>query len=173
MKWYRKALELAVGAPGISERRLSRAIAAAFAALVLPSPPSAPRSPAAASRDHRGLRQFPGFFHLQNILVRGEFKEEGGRFFLDSADGNIRSILENGVHPSSGPVEVRGQLIDVGRLEPGDPRVPDAEARDATRWPWPGEELVMRVTAVNEAEQSASTTIRALALEPWRYDGQR
>ena len=31
----------------------------------------------------------------------------------------------------------------------------------------------MRVTAVNEAEQSASTTIRALALEPWRYDGQK
>ena len=105
--------------------------------------------------------------------MRGEFKEEGGRFFLDSEDGNIRSILENGVQPSSGPVEVRGQLIDVGRLEPGDPRVPDAETRDATRWPRPGEELVMRVTAVNEAEQSASTTIRALALEPWRYDGQK
>ena len=174
MKWYRKALELAVGAPGISERRLSRAIAAAFAALVLLQPAlSTAQPPPRRLATIAGLRQFPGFFHLQNILVRGEFKEEGGRFFLDSADGNIRSILENGVHPSSGPVEVRGQLIDVGRLEPGDPRVPDAEARDATRWPRPGEELVMRVTAVNEAEQSASTTIRALALEPWRYDGQK
>jgi hypothetical protein len=120
-----------------------------------------------------GLRQFPGFFHLQNVLLRGEFKEEGGRIFIESHDGNIRSILDSGVRTNSGPVEVRGQLIDMGRLEPGDPRVPEAEQRDVTRWPRPGEELFVRVTGVGEAQAPASTTIRALALEPWRYEGQK
>jgi hypothetical protein len=107
------------------------------------------------------------------VLLRGAFKEEGGRFFLDAEDGNIRSVLESGVRTPAGAVEVRGQLIDIGRLEPGDPRVPDTEMRDATRWPRPGEELFVRVTAVTEAAPPASTTIRALALEPWRYEGQK
>jgi hypothetical protein len=120
-----------------------------------------------------GLRQFPGFFHLQNILLRGEFKEDGGRISLESEDGNIRSVLDGGVRTTNGPVEVRGQLVDVGRLEPGDPRVPDAENRDATRWPRPGEELFLRITAVNAAPSNAALSVRALALEPWRYEGQK
>ena len=120
-----------------------------------------------------GLRQFPGFFHLQNVLLRGEFKEDSGRTSLESEDGNIRSVLDNGVRTTSGAVEVRGQLIDVGRLEPNDPRVPDADGRDASRWPRPGEELFVRVTAVTSATPPTSLSIRALALEPWRYEGQK
>ena len=42
-------------------------------------------------------------------------------------------MLDNGVRTTSGAVEVRAQLIDVGRLEPGDPRVPESE--DARRQP--------------------------------------
>ena len=53
---------------------------------------------------------------------------------------------------TSGEVEVRGQLIDVGRLEPGDPRAGGlGEGRDAERWPRPGEELLLRVTGVTAA----------------------
>ena len=153
---------------------LSRALWAVFAALVLLTPSLSPAQPAPRRlATIAGLRQFPSFFHMQNILVRGEFKEEGGRFFLNSEDGNIRSILDSGVSTTSGLVEVRGQLIDVGRLEPGDPRVPDAETRDPTRWPRPGEELVVRVTAITSATPPTGLTIRALALEPWRYAGQK
>jgi hypothetical protein len=120
-----------------------------------------------------GLRQFPGFFHLQNVLLHGEFKEEGGKVSLASEDGNIRSILDPGVRTASGAVEVRAQLVDVGRLDPGDPRVPEIEGRDAARWPRPGEELFVRVTAVTSATPSTSISIRALALEPWRFNGQK
>jgi hypothetical protein len=118
------------------------------------------------------LRQFPGFFHLQNVLLRGEFKEEGGRIFLESHDGNMRSILESGVNMTSGAVEVRGQLVDIGRLEPGDPRVPDSESREAGRWPRPGEELFLKVTASAQAPP-LTLSIRALSLEPWKYEGQK
>ena len=154
--------------------RLTHVVAAAVVALVLVEPAvSVAQPPPRRLATIAGLRQFPGFFHLQNVLLRGEFKEDGGRFFLDSEDGNIRSILDSGVRTPTGAIEVRGQLIDLGRLEPGDPRVPDSEMRDATRWPRPGEELFVRVTAVSEAAPAASTTIRALALEPWRYEGQK
>ena len=119
------------------------------------------------------LRQFPGFFHLQNILMRGEFAEDGGRILFRAEDGDVRAVMERDVRTTSGPVEIRGQMVDVGRLDPGDARVPDSETRDATRWPRPGEEIFIRVTAVAAAEPSPPVSIRALALEPWRYEGQK
>ena len=152
-----------------------RAVGAAVAALILLTPVfSAAQPPPRRLATIGGLRQFPGFYHLQNIMLRGEFKEKSGRIMLEAEDGNIRSILDTGVRTTSGRVEVRGQLIDIGRLEPGDPRVPDSEMRDVTRWPRPGEELFVRVTAVTSADASSSPlSIRTLALEPWRYAGQK
>jgi hypothetical protein len=154
-------------------RILRLATAALAAMLAVAGAVSTAQPPPRRLATIAALRQFPGFFHLQNVLLRGELKEEGGRVLLDSEDGNIRSLLESGVRMPSGPVEVRGQLVDIGRLEPGDPRVPEAEQRDTTRWPRPGEELFVRVTAVSEAAPPTSATIRALALEPWRYEGQK
>lgn len=171
-----QSLELDVGALHfrLVRRSALRLGGAVVAAIVLLTPAfSAAQPPPRRLATIGGLRQFPGFFHLQNILLRGEFKEEGGRITLDSEDGNIRTILENGVHTTSGPVEIRGQLVDVGRLEPGDPRVPDLETRDASRWPRPGEELFVRVTAVSAAQATPSVSIRVLALEPWKYAGQK
>jgi hypothetical protein len=171
MKWYCKVLELVVGAPRF---RPAQAVAAAVAALVLVAPAiGVAQPPPRRLTTIAALRQFPGFFHLQNVLLRGEFKEEGGRFSLDTEDGNLRVIVDNGVRTPSGAVEVRGQLVDVGRLEPGDPRVPEAEQRDVTRWPRPGEELLLRVTGASDAGPPGATTIRSLALEPWRYEGQK
>ena len=171
-----QSLELDVGALWLRLVRRSalRAGGAVVTAIVLLTPAfSEAQPPPRRLATIGGLRQFPGYFHLQNILLRGEFKEEGGRITLDSEDGNIRTILENDVRTTSGPVEIRGQLVDVGRLEPGDPRVPDAETRDASRWPRPGEELFVRVTAVSAAQTVPSVSIRALALEPWKYAGQK
>ena len=84
-------------------------------------------------------------------------------------------MFDDGVATRSGAVEVRGVLIDVGRLEPGDPRVGSyAEGRDADRWPRPGEELLVRVIGVSEVAAAASTpSVRAIALEPWKFDTQK
>lgn len=176
-----QSLELDVGANLIRlvRRSASRAgglrlAAAAVAAILLLTPAiSTAQPPPRRLATIGGLRQFPGFFHLQNLLLRGEFKEDAARIMLDAEDGNIRVVLDNGVRTTSGPVEVRGQLIDVGRLDPGDPRAPDAETRDASRWPRPGEELFVRVTAVSAAQPAATVSIRGLALEPWKYAGQK
>jgi Bacterial Ig-like domain len=118
------------------------------------------------------IRQFPGFFHLQNVLLRGQFVENGSRVMLRANDQELRAVLKD-VSSRSGAVEVRGQIVDVGRLEPGDPRVTGfAEGRDADHWPKPGEELLLNVTAVAEAQPATTPSVRALALEPWKFDGQ-
>jgi Bacterial Ig-like domain len=121
------------------------------------------------------LKQYPGFYHLQNVLLRGEIAEAASKLQLNADDQSIRVLLGEGTSAKSGAVEVRGVLIDVGRLEPGDPRVGGyAEGRDADRWPRPGEELFVRTSSISEVPASATTaSIRAIALEPWKFDTQK
>lgn len=118
------------------------------------------------------LHQSPGYFHLQNLLLHGEFVEDGARIILRGGDRDI-TVLLNGHTTTEGVAEVRGLLIDVGRLEPGDPRVAAYDgARDPERWPRPGEDLVLQVTGVNGAQPAVSASVRGLALQPWRFEGQ-
>jgi hypothetical protein len=119
------------------------------------------------------IRLFPGFYHLQNVLIRGEFFTEGARTTLRADDQEIRVLLDEGVSAPDGVVDTRGLVIDVGRLDPGDPRVGNfTEGRDADRWPRPGEELILRVSAVSTTTPASGTSVRAIAIEPWRYEGQ-
>lgn len=119
------------------------------------------------------LRQFPNYFHLQNVLVHGEFAEEGARIMLRGGDHEIRVLL-NDQKTITGPAEVRGQLIDVGRLEPGDPRVANYDgARDPERWPKPGEDLILTASGISETQLATSPSVRALALQPWRFTDRK
>jgi hypothetical protein len=118
------------------------------------------------------LRQFPGFFHLQPVLVHGELAETGGHVILRADEHELR-VMMGGQHSITGPAEVRGQLIDVGRLQPGDPRLSGYGEREEERWPKPGEELVLNVTGISSAQPLTTPTLRALALEPWRFEGQK
>ena len=117
------------------------------------------------------LRTYPGYFHLQPVVLRGELVETGGRAMLRSDEHEIRVAL-NDVRPVDGPVEIRGQVIDVGRLEPGDPRIADYSQTDRERWPRPGEELFLRASSITPAQAHTSPSIRALAVEPWKFSGQ-
>jgi hypothetical protein len=118
------------------------------------------------------VRQFPGYYHLQNVLIHGEFVDDPKQPRLRSDDGELPVLLES-VTTKSGAVEVRGTIFDVGRLDPTDPRLQKyAETRSADNWPKPGEVLLLRVNSVAEAAPSPTATVRALALEPWKFEGQ-
>ena len=118
------------------------------------------------------LRQFPGYYHLQAVTLRGELTDDAQRPMLRSDDMEMRVFFDN-ASPKSGAVEVRGTVIDVGRLEPNDPRLGGyAEGRTAENWPKPGEELVVKIATVADAAPATVPTVRALALEPWKFDGQ-
>jgi hypothetical protein len=119
------------------------------------------------------LRQFPGFYHAQNVMLRGEIVEDGKRLMLRADEHDIRIVMAEGAAAKKGLVEVRGLLYDVGRLEPSDPRVSSiAEGREADHWPKPGEELILRVSTVSEAQAATTASVRSLTLEPWKFDGQ-
>lgn len=118
------------------------------------------------------IKQFPGYYHLQSVLLRGELAEDPQRPVLRSDDLELRLFLDN-VSPKSGPVEVRGLVLDVGRLDPTDPRLGGyGSGRAADDWPKPGEEIVLKVTTIGEAAPATTPSIRALTLEPWKFDGQ-
>ena len=118
------------------------------------------------------LRQYPGYYHLQNVLVHGEFVE-GPRVLLRGGERDIPVLLGD-AKTATGLVEVRGQLIDVGRLEPTDPRLSTYDgAREPERWPRPGEEPLLNVTAVTQSQLVTTASVRGLALQPWRFEGQK
>jgi hypothetical protein len=118
------------------------------------------------------LQQFPGYFHLQNVLLHGEFIETAGGVAL-TADERRIPVLMGDARTRSGLVEVRGQLLDIGRLEPGDARLAGYPAANEFQpWPRPGEELVLTISAVAEAQLATTPSVRALALQPWRFEGQ-
>lgn len=152
---------------------MARAIALALAVLCVPANGTA-QVGARRLTTIDGLRQFPSFFHLQNVLLRGEFAEADRRIVLKADEHELSVQLAEGVTTVTGSVDVRGQLIDVGRLEPGDPRAgAAAEGRDPARWPKPGEEIFLRVTGVTAAPSATgNVSVRTLALEPWKFVGQ-
>lgn len=119
------------------------------------------------------FRQYPGYFHLQPVVVRGELADTGSRVTLRSDEHEMRVVLSPSTSLVDGPVEMRAQLVDVGRLEPGDPRVADYGQPDRDGWPRPGEELFLRALNIAPAQPHTSPSIRALALEPWKFDGQK
>jgi hypothetical protein len=151
-----------------------RGALAALALLVIAADAN-PQTTARRLATVASLRQYPGYYHMQNVLLHGEIVESGTRLALRGGDMEIPLIM-NGASAPSGTVEVRGVMIDIGRFEPGDARVqayigPLAVTPD--NWPRPGEELIVNVTSVGEAQPTGEATIRSLALEPWRYAGQQ
>jgi hypothetical protein len=123
------------------------------------------------------LHAYPGFYHLQNVVLRGELTVRDREIVLHADDGDLRVLLQ-GATLQDGPVEVRGQMIDVGRLTADDPRLTALIASGTPElspdhWPHPGDLLIVNVTSVTATQPVVSApTIRDLALQPWKFDGQ-
>ena len=126
------------------------------------------------------IRAYPGFYHQQTVLVVGEVKGLDERATIGTEDGAIKLIARE--VPREGKIEARGQLLDLGRMSQDDPRLIPFNLLDRTRaayqdrWPKPGEELVLMLggTGPPPAATNASTPpLRALALEPARFEGQK
>lgn len=152
--------------------RVPRALAATVLVLVAAGD-AASQGPVRRLATIAALREYPSYFHLQNVLLHGEFVENGTQIVLRGGERDV-PVIVNDLTTPAGLVEVRGQVIDVGRLEPGDGRVAAyAQVRNFDPWPRPGEELVLTVTNVVAAQAAVSASVRALALQPWRFDGQK
>jgi hypothetical protein len=128
------------------------------------------------------IERFPGFYHLQTVVLRGEFVERESSAAANApparqialrSDGSYLSLI-NPSQATKGAVEVRGQLIDVGRLDQSDPRLGNyAERRGGVPWPRPGTELALNIAGVLEAQPPTAPSVRHLSLEPWKFEGQK
>jgi hypothetical protein len=117
------------------------------------------------------IRAYPGYFHLQQVVLHGELVAEPSVVVLE-ADGRRVDVHLGGAGLPAGPVVARGHVIDVGRLEAGDPRLRGYLPANPDAWPARSELLLLVATSLTPADPVVSATVRTLALEPWRFDGE-
>lgn len=124
------------------------------------------------------LVAYPLFFHGQPIRVRGTIRTSDHEVRLASgaADVLVAGAISGAGAVADAPVDVSGTFVDVGRFEPGDPRLRGVgvaaqwQQRTSRTWPGPGELLVVLADAVLPAESFPAPSVRALALDPLRYE---
>ena len=126
------------------------------------------------------LRNYPGFYHQQVVLVVGELKGEVDRATIGTADeGTLKVVVRD--MPREGKVEARGQFLDIGRMSQDDPRLIPFNLLERIRsayqdrWPKPGEELILLLSSTVPPPGAANVTappLRTVAMEPARFEGQ-
>ena len=125
------------------------------------------------------IRNYPGFYHQQTVLVVGEVRGTLERATIGTEEGAIALVARE---IREGKVEARGQLLDIGRVSQDDPRLipfnllDRIRAQYQDRWPKPGEELILLLGSTGPAPVATDVTappLRALAMEPAKYDAQK
>jgi hypothetical protein len=122
------------------------------------------------------IQIYPGFYHAQPVLVRGELRDVETRPAIVAGETSVRLLSRERV-PAPGAYDVRGEALDIGRLSQDDPRLSSVDLRSfgidpADRWPRQGEVVVLRATSFDPAQPLSAPSIRALALDPWHYEDQ-
>ena len=126
------------------------------------------------------IRAYPGFYHQQTVFVVGDVKGIDERATIGTDEGAIKLVARE--VPREGRIEARGQLIDIGRMSQDDPRLIPFNLLDRIRaayqdrWPKPGEELLLLLGGTAPPPAATDVTsppLRALAMEPARFDGQK
>jgi hypothetical protein len=123
------------------------------------------------------IKTFPGFYHGQAVLVRGELRDPETHPSLAAGEDTI-PLLGKEALPQPGTYDVRGQVLDIGRTQADDPRLSGLDLKpfgveQGERWPRQGEVILIRVASLEKAEPLPAPSIRALALDPERYLDQR
>jgi hypothetical protein len=127
------------------------------------------------------LARFPLFFHGKQVVVRGTAaRPSEGVVTLRTGEGDqpVFLLRRSGEIVDDGPLEVRGEFWDLGRLSEEDPRLAGVDVRrliervSEGRWPPRGQAPVIIVQSAAPPER-LPPGIRAIALEPSRFDGQR
>jgi Big-like domain-containing protein len=126
------------------------------------------------------LLAFPGFFQAQPVVVRGTLSTRDQAVLVSPMVDRAIPLIFKGPSPPDGPVELRGNFWDVGRLQREDPRIQTLglnqllKTSDEGEWPRPGQVVALVVTdAMSVKPADDPPTLRMIALDPSRYVGQR
>jgi hypothetical protein len=124
------------------------------------------------------IRTYPAFYNGQPVLLRAELHLDGDRASLVAGESRIPALVKSGVS-GGGLLEVRGEVWDLGRMHPDDPRLSGRDLRQflgidaGASWPKPGEIVIVNITSAVPAESLVAPSVRNLALAPERYVDQR
>jgi hypothetical protein len=126
------------------------------------------------------LRNYPGFYHQQTVLVVGEVGGTVERATIGTDEGAIGLIARE--LPRDKKVEARGQFLDIGRMSQDDPRfipfnlLERIRAAYQDRWPKPGEELLLILSNTVPPPGATNVSVpplRSVAMEPARFENQK
>lgn len=162
---------------------LVRVLLVAALALPLLPRPAAAQIRAEPSTGRRAttleaLVGYSGFYHLQPVRIRAKLVTDQVGTALLSGTTRLLTVGDAAVAQREGDVEVTGTFIDVGRLTQDDPRNGQYNLAALSQsvlkreWPAQGELPLLAVTEVVAAEPFAAPSVRGLALDPLRFDGQ-
>ena len=97
----------------------------------------------------------PGGFHGQPVMISGRVEKSADRVIVSNGAVSLRLLTPQPVE--DGPYDIRGVILDVGRLRKADPlldrlafKVPFDEIYGGG-WPKPGEELVVAAATLTPA----------------------
>ena len=124
------------------------------------------------------ITAYPSFYNGQQVTLRAEVRREGERASLATEYHSIPAFVPGDLS-GSGVVEVRGEVWDIGRMQPDDFRLSTKDLRSLlgaepmASWPRPGEVVVVNVTSTVPAVPLAAPSLRNIVLAPERYEDQR
>lgn len=124
------------------------------------------------------LLAFPGFYHGRPILIVGKVGTEHDQLRVSEENSASIRLVFKGSAPD-GLDEVRGELWDLGRMKPDDPRLTAYDLRTTfgvnpdAPWPRPGEAMAIVATSVAPASPPVAPSIRSVTLNPSRYLDQK
>ena len=155
--------------------------AVVFALLVSSGgPTSAQAIMARRAASPAALLAFPGFFQAQPIVVRGTLATRDQAVLVSPTVDRAIPLIFKGPSPPDGPVELRGNFWDIGRLQREDPRIQTLglnvllKANGEDEWPRPGQVVAIVVTdAMSVKPADGPPSLRLIALDPSTYVGQR
>lgn len=152
-------------------RKLLLAVACVAGAAVSAQPPDRIATTAEA------LVANPVFFNGKRIAVRHAIRQSDRLAELDATAKPVFIFWRE--PPAASEGEVRGEFWDLGRMLEGDERFatydfrPVVEAASNGRWPGRDQVFVLLGATLVPGPPPASASLRAIAMEPGRFDGQR
>jgi hypothetical protein len=123
------------------------------------------------------LHAYPGFFHTRPIVIVGTVALKDDELRVSDGNESIHLIFKGSA--PNGLDEIRGELWDIGRMKPDDPRLTGYDLKAIfhinpdTPWPRAGEISAIIASSVTPAAPPQTPTIRALVLDPSRYLDQK
>lgn len=124
------------------------------------------------------LLAFPTFYQLRPVVVVGEVTlQDNGQFRVTSDDGTTMKLVTT-VTPPNGPAEIRGEYMDLGRLNADDPRLRSLDLKRLFNidpegpWPQVGQATAIFASSITSAQPPPAPSIRNIVLYPSRYAEQ-